>query len=158
MQVLDCLNQVADFHRTFQHPILETPQIPSKQRCNLRVALIAEELKELEEAIESKDIVGVADALADIQYVLSGAVLEFGLGEKFRELFDEVQRSNMSKACATLAEAEETMKHYAEKGTESYYKEIEGKFLVYRTSDDKTLKNINYSPADLEQILNVSAE
>lgn len=158
MQVLDCLNQVADFHRTFQHPILETPQIPSKQRCNLRVALIAEELRELEEAIESKDIVGVADALADIQYVLSGAVLEFGLGEKFRELFDEVQRSNMSKACATLAEAEETMKHYAEKGTESYYKEIEGKFLVYRTSDDKTLKNINYSPADLEQILNVSAE
>lgn len=158
MQVLDCLNQVADFHRTFQHPILETPQIPSKQRCNLRVALIAEELKELEEAIESKDIVGVADALADIQYVLSGAVLEFGLGDKFRELFDEVQRSNMSKACATLAEAEETMKHYAEKGTESYYKEIEGKFLVYRKSDDKTLKNINYSPADLEQILNVSAE
>ncbi|MFD2522018.1 nucleoside triphosphate pyrophosphohydrolase family protein [Emticicia soli] len=158
MQVLDCLNQVADFHRTFQHPILETPQIPSKQRCNLRVALIAEELRELEEAIESKDIVGVADALADIQYVLSGAVLEFGLGEKFRELFDEVQRSNMSKACATLAEAEETMKHYAEKGTESYYKEIEGKFLVYRTSDDKTLKNINYSPADLEGILNVKAE
>lgn len=158
MQVLDCLNQVADFHRTFQHPILETPQIPSKQRCNLRVALIAEELKELEEAIESKDIVGVADALADIQYVLSGAVLEFGLGDKFRELFDEVQRSNMSKACATLAEAEETMKHYAEKGTESYYKEIEGKFLVYRKSDDKTLKNINYSPADLEQILNISAE
>lgn len=158
MQVLDCLNQVADFHRTFQHPILETPQIPSKQRCNLRVALIAEELRELEEAIESKDIVGVADALADIQYVLSGAVLEFGLGDKFRELFDEVQRSNMSKACATLAEAEETMKHYAEKGTESYYKEIEGKFLVYRKSDDKTLKNINYSPADLEQILNISAE
>ncbi|WP_337044154.1 nucleoside triphosphate pyrophosphohydrolase family protein [Emticicia sp. 17c] len=158
MQVLDCLNQVADFHRTFQHPILETPQIPSEQRCNLRVALIAEELKELEEAIENKDIVAVADALADIQYVLSGAVLEFGLGEKFRALFDEVQRSNMSKACKTIEEAEATMQHYAAKGTESYYKEIEGMFLVYRKGDDKTLKNINYSPANLEEILNENTQ
>jgi len=155
MQVLDCLNQVADFHRTFQHPILETPQIPSKQRSDLRVALIAEELKELEEAIEEKDIVAVADALADIQYVLAGAILEFGLGNKFRELFDEVQRSNMSKACETIEEAEATMKFYAEqKGVESYYKEKEGKYLVYRKGDDKTLKNINYSPADLKTILN----
>lgn len=155
MQALDCLNQVADFHRTFQHPILETPQIPSKQRSDLRVALIAEELKELEEAIEEKDIIAVADALADIQYVLAGAILEFGLGNKFRELFDEVQRSNMSKACATIEEAEATMKFYAEqKGVESYYKEKEGKYLVYRKGDDKTLKNINYSPADLETILN----
>jgi len=153
MQVLDCLNQVADFHRTFQHPILEHPQIPSQQRCDLRISLIAEELKELEEAIVEKDIVAVADALADIQYVLSGAILEFGLGDKFRELFDEVQRSNMSKACNTIEEAEATIKHYAEKGTESYYKEIEGMFLVYRKSDDKTLKNINYSPANLEKIL-----
>ncbi|UTA69374.1 nucleoside triphosphate pyrophosphohydrolase family protein [Emticicia sp. 21SJ11W-3] len=155
MQAIDCLNQVADFHRTFQHPILETPQIPSKQRCDLRVSLIAEELKELEEAIEEKDIVAVADALADIQYVLAGAILEFGLGDKFRALFDEVQRSNMSKACTTIEEAEATMKFYAEeKGVESYYKEKEGKYLVYRKGDDKTLKNINYSPADLQTILN----
>ena len=158
MQALDCLNQVADFHRTFQHPILKSPQIPSEQRCKLRVSLIAEELKELEEAIEQKDIVSVADALADIQYVLAGAVLEFGLGDKFRELFDEVQRSNMSKACTSVAEAEETMKHYAEKGTESYYKEVEGKFLVYRKGDDKTLKNINYSPADLQRVLGIPAD
>ena len=97
----------------------------------------------------------VADALADIQYVLAGAILEFGLGEKFRELFDEVQRSNMSKACHNIEEAEATVKYYAvEKGTVAYYKEIDGKFLVYRKEDDKTLKNINYSPADLKSILN----
>jgi predicted HAD superfamily Cof-like phosphohydrolase len=153
MQSLDCLNQVAEFHRTFKHPILDTPQIPSKLRSDLRVSLIAEELKELQEAIDNNDIVEVADALADIQYVLAGAVLEFGLGEKFRELFDEVQRSNMSKACNSAEEAEATIAHYAAKGTESYYKEIEGKFLVYRKGDDKTLKNINYSPADLKSIL-----
>lgn len=154
MQNLDCLNQVAEFHRTFKHPILDKPQIPSKHRCDLRVSLISEELKELQEAIDDNNIVEVADALADIQYVLAGAILEFGLGEKFRTIFDEVQRSNMSKACNTVEEAEATMKHYAEKGTESYYREIEGKFLVYRTGDDKTLKNINYSPADLASIVN----
>jgi predicted HAD superfamily Cof-like phosphohydrolase len=121
------------------------------------VSLIAEELKELQEAIDDNNIVEIADALADIQYVLAGAILEFGLGEKFRTLFDEVQRSNMSKACNSVEEAEATMKHYAEKGTESYYKEIEGKFLVYRKGDDKTLKNINYSPADLKSIIAVGS-
>lgn len=153
MKQLDSLNQVADFHRTFKHPILETPTIPEEDRCRLRVALLAEELKELEVAILEKDIVEIADALCDLQYVLSGAVLEFGLGEKFRDLFDEVQRSNMSKACETVEEAEATVAHYQAKGSECYYKEDNGKFLVYRTSDNKTLKNINYSPADLGKVL-----
>ena len=153
MYQLDCLNQVAEFHQTFKHPILETPQIPSKERCDLRVLLIAEELKELEVAIAEKDLVEIADALCDIQYVLAGAVLEFGLGEKFRELFDEVQRSNMSKACENVEEAEATVAHYKAKGTDCYYKPDGAKFLVYRTSDNKTLKNINYSPADISSIL-----
>ena len=83
------LTSVAEFHKTFQHPILETPQIPSEARCKLRVSLIAEELKELEEAIAAKDLVEVADALCDIQYVLSGAILEFGMKDKFNTLFEE---------------------------------------------------------------------
>ncbi len=148
------LNSVAEFHKTFKHPILNKPQIPSEDRCNLRVSLIAEELKELEEAIADKDIVEVADALADIQYVLSGAILEFGLGNKFKALFDEVQRSNMSKTCKAMEEAEATMKHYMDKdGTESYIEESDGHYLVYRKGDNKTLKSINYSPADLKSIL-----
>ena len=57
------LTSVAEFHKTFQHPILEAPAIPDEGRCQLRVALIAEELKELQEAIENKDIVEIADAL-----------------------------------------------------------------------------------------------
>ena len=81
MQQPDTLNQVADFHNTFKHPILSQPTIPSDDRCRLRVALIAEELKELEVGILEMDIVEVADALADIQYVLAGAILEFGLGD-----------------------------------------------------------------------------
>ncbi|NJN25788.1 MAG: nucleoside triphosphate pyrophosphohydrolase family protein [Cyclobacteriaceae bacterium] len=155
MEVLDALNQVAEFHRTFKHPVEKEPMIPSRERCALRVALIREELEELEAAIRDNDIVEIADALCDIQYVLSGAVLEFGLGEKFRKLFDEVQRSNMSKSCATASEAEETVKYYKEsRGVDCYYKEVDGHFLVYRKGDEKTLKSINYSPANLLGILN----
>lgn len=153
MQKLNALSQVADFHRTFHHPVLENPQIPPKERAELRVSLIAEELKELEEAIEAKDIVEVADALCDIQYVLAGAVLEFGLGDKFVELFDEVQRSNMSKACATEGEAKATVDHYEAKGFPCEYEQDGDKFLVFRTADRKTLKSINYSPADLKSII-----
>ena len=135
-------------------PILDNPQIPSEKRCKLRVALIAEELKELEAAIEDKDIVEVADALCDIQYVLSGAILEFGLGEKFKDLFDEVQRSNMSKSCSTREEAKATIEHYLENhDTVCHVEESDGHYLVYRTEDQKTIKSINYSPADLKSII-----
>lgn len=154
MDKIDPLNQVADFHRTFQHPILPTPQVPSEDRCKLRVSLIAEELEELQDAIKDKDIVEIADALCDIQYVLSGAILEFGLGDKFRELFEEVQRSNMSKACENEEEAKQTVEHYKKKkDTDAYYEQRDGKWLVYRVGDNKTLKSINYSPADLKSII-----
>ena len=154
MEQINSLNQVADFHTTFNAPILDTPQIPSEQRCELRVNLLQEELNELSQAIKDNDLVEITDALCDIQYVLSGAVLEFGLGDKFVELFNEVQRSNMSKACDTQQEALMTLSHYKKKdGTEGYYKKINGKFLVYRASDDKVLKSINYSPANLKDIL-----
>jgi predicted HAD superfamily Cof-like phosphohydrolase len=154
MQQPDALNQVAEFHKTFKHPILPHPGIPSEDRCKLRVALIAEELKELEVAILEKDIVEVADALCDIQYVLSGAILEFGLADKFKELFEEVQRSNMSKACDSEEEAKKTVEHYRKKdGTECYYLQEGEKWLVYRKSDNKTIKSIGYSPANLQKIV-----
>ncbi len=149
------LTSVAAFHDTFNMPILSHPTIPDEKRCELRVSLLQEELNELMEAIEQKDIVGVADALADLQYVLSGAVLEFGLAPQFKALFDEVQRSNMSKTCPSLEVALETQKYYKDhKNTDSYIKEQEGEYLVYRAEDHKVLKSIQYSEADLEGILN----
>ena len=154
MQKLDSLNQVAQFHQTFGAPILAEPTIPSPERCGLRVSLLAEELDELKEAIAANDLVEIADALCDLQYVLSGAVLEFGLGEKFVDLFNEVQRSNMSKACQSLEEAEYTVKFYQDKdGTEAEIKEEHGVWKVFRKSDNIVLKSINYSPADLVSIL-----
>jgi predicted HAD superfamily Cof-like phosphohydrolase len=157
MRQPDTLNLVLAFHQLFKHPILPNPSIPAKNRCNLRVALLSEELEELKVAILEHDIVGVADALCDIQYVLSGAILEFGLGDKFAQLFEEVQRSNMSKACNSEDEAKATVDyHFNKDGTECYYKQEEGKWLVYRKSDNKTIKSINYSPADLEGIVTIS--
>ena len=57
MKQPESIDLVAEFHRTFKHPILSTPTIPDEKRCKLRVDLIGEELNELEEAIEMKDIV-----------------------------------------------------------------------------------------------------
>lgn len=148
------LNAVSEFHETFKAPILDIPQIPSTDRCELRVSLLQEELNELKQAIEDNNLVEIADALADLQYVLSGAVLEFGLKDKFNTLFNEVQRSNMSKACRSQQEALETLSYYKQKdGTEGRYEEINGKYIVYRSSDNKVLKSVGYSPASLEDII-----
>ena len=154
MQMPDALEAVARFHRTFRAPVLDEPIIPSPERCALRVSLLAEELEELKAAIAADDLVEVADALCDLQYVLSGAVLEFGLGEKFKALFDEVQRSNMSKLCRTRAEAEATQAYYRQRsGAAASIHEIDGGFLVLREPDHKVLKSVNYSPADLNTLL-----
>jgi predicted HAD superfamily Cof-like phosphohydrolase len=148
------LNAVALFHETFGHPILDEPTIPEESRKVLRVNLLTEEVKELQHALKSEDIVEVADALADIQYVLSGAIHEMGLGHKFNEIFEEVQRSNMSKMCKTIEEAEATIEHYG--GSEVAHmvpSDATQGYVVYRTSDMKILKSINYSPADIKSII-----
>ncbi len=153
MNKTNYIKSVEEFHKTFNAPVLDEPTIPDEKRCELRVNLIQEELNELQEAIQENDIVEVADALCDIMYVLSGAVLEFGLKDQFDTLFDEVQRSNMSKACITLEDAKATVQHYNNKGTECRVEKLNGKYIVYRQSDDKVMKSVKYSPADLKGIL-----
>lgn len=147
------VKNVEEFHRLFDHPVLAAPKIPSAERCSLRVRLIQEELDELTEAMEKGDLVGVADALCDIQYVLAGAILETGFADKFKTLFEEVHRSNMSKACSSEADAEHSADHYRKTGVECYVKEKDGYFLIYRSSDNKTLKPLNYSPAALSDLI-----
>lgn len=91
------------------------------------------------------------DALLDLQYVLSGAVLENGFGDIFDEGFAEVHRSNMSKACNTEDEALDTTAHYSpipcNFNTDKY------PIIVYRLPDMKVLKSVNYSPANLQPII-----
>jgi len=152
----DSLKQTFDFHSQFNVDVLASPAMPAPARSALRVNLLQEELNELKEAIASNDLVEVADALADIQYVLSGTALEFGMGACYKELVDEVHRSNMSKAAKTEQEAQETVEHYRNKdGTEAYYeRQPDGTFNIYRRSDKKTLKSVRYSRADIRSIVN----
>ena len=108
----------------------------------------------MKEAIEKGDVVEVADALADLMVVLCGSILEFGMGDKFDSIFENIHNSNMSKACSSHKEAIETLLHYKQKdGTEGVYKEEDGKWLVYRKEDNKVLKSVNYSPANLKDII-----
>lgn len=94
---MTALEKVNEFHEAFGVNIEKVPIIPAKERCELRQNIIQEEVDELKAAWESGNLVEVADALADIHYVIMGTVLEFGLQDKYQEIFSEVHRSNMSK-------------------------------------------------------------
>ena len=88
-------SSVKKFMETFGQEVKNKAEFPSEKIQDLRVSLIDEELSELKEAIENKDIKEVADALTDILYVTYGAGHAFGVD--LDQCFDEVQRSNMSK-------------------------------------------------------------
>ena len=86
---------VKKFMETFGQEIKEKASFPNDKITSLRYDLIKEELDELKEAIENKDIKEVADALTDILYVTYGAGHAFGIN--LDKCFEEVQNSNMSK-------------------------------------------------------------
>jgi len=88
-------NSVKKFMETFGQEVRSIAEFPDKKIQNLRVSLIEEELSELKEAINNKDIKEVADALTDILYVTYGAGHAFGID--LDKCFEEVQKSNMSK-------------------------------------------------------------
>jgi len=86
---------VKKFMETFGQEIREKASFPNEKITSLRYDLIKEELDELKEAMENKDIKEVADALTDILYVTYGAGHAFGVD--LDKCFEEVQNSNMSK-------------------------------------------------------------
>lgn len=119
---------VSKFHRVFGLGIQETQTASLGIEKNLlRYKLMREENEEYLEAANSDDLVGVADALGDMLYILCGTIVEHGLQHKIDAVFDEIQRSNMSK----LGE--------------------DGK-PIYR-EDGKVLKGKNYFAPNLKQIL-----
>lgn len=93
---MDTLTLVKEWHESFSVPIEAEPTLP-KTRLPMRLAILEEEVRELREAAEAGDMTEVLDALCDIQYVLDGTFLEFGLHDMKRAAFEEVHRSNMSK-------------------------------------------------------------
>ncbi len=92
------IKAVQDFHEAFglgieQRPIANLPM----PKLQLRFNLMAEENEEYLEAAKNNDLVEVADALGDMLYILCGTILEHGMQYKIEEVFNEIQRSNMSK-------------------------------------------------------------
>jgi predicted HAD superfamily Cof-like phosphohydrolase len=92
------LNAVKEFHQVFGLGVSETPKGDLGESKNrLRYNLMKEENEEYLEAVQNDDKIEIADALGDMLYILCGTIIEHGLQHKIEEVFDEIQRSNMSK-------------------------------------------------------------
>lgn len=116
------------FHNSFGLGVLHQPKADlGLEKNRLRFNLMDEENKEYLEAANEGDLVEVADALGDMLYILCGTILEHGMQYKIEEVFEEIQRSNMSKLGA------------------------DGK-PIYR-EDGKVLKGPNYFKPDIEGVL-----
>ena len=88
-------SKVGNFMKTFGQEVKTKPSLSTEKINKLRIDLIKEELEELTEAMNNKDLLEIADALTDILYVTYGAGHAFGID--LDQCFEEVQNSNMSK-------------------------------------------------------------
>ena len=151
---VDFVNEVEVFNATFGKPNNYEPKIPEKKEWQFVYDFILEELEEYRQACENGDIVEVLDALCDIAYVsLGNGTMLHGLKDKIWPAYQEVQASNMSKACKTEEEAILTVSQRSkEQGEACHFEKLEeGRYIVYRTRDKKVMKNINYFRPDLHQ-------
>ena len=119
---------VKEFHTAFKIGHLETPKADlGLEKNTLRFNLMKEENEEYYEAAKQNDLVEVADALGDMLFILCGTIIEHGMQHKITEIFNEIQKSNMSKLGAD---------------GEPIYRE-----------DGKVLKGPNYFKPDIAKIL-----
>lgn len=119
---------VTEFHTAFKVNMNTTPIADiGKDRNLLRFNLMKEENEEYLEAANNNDLVEVADALGDMLYILCGTIIEHGMQDKIEQVFDEIQKSNMSKL------------------------DENGK-PIYR-EDGKVLKGANYFSPNIKDIL-----
>ncbi len=122
------INAVELFHNSFGLGVSQTMKANlGIEKNSLRYSLMEEENGEYLEAANNGDLVEVADALGDMLYILCGTILEHGMQHKIEEVFEEIQRSNMSKLGAN------------------------GK-PIYR-EDGKVLKGPNYFKPNIQEIL-----
>jgi hypothetical protein len=148
------VSEVEEFNALMNKPNNYEPTIPKEKGEWMFVYnFILEELEEYKQACENGDIVEVLDALCDITYVsLGNGAMLHGLKDKVWEAYQEVQASNLSKACQTEEEAQKTVEvRSAEQGEKCHYEKVDNKFIVYRTRDRKVMKNINYFRPDLKK-------
>lgn len=144
------IEQVEHFNNVFGKINNSVPTLIEEKEAQFIYDFIKEELDEYMEAYKEGDIVEIADAFGDIMYVLSAGILAFGLKDKFKPIYDEIQASNMSKSCDNEEDAIETCKLVSEeKGIETHYEKIGDKFICYRSSDRKVVKSFKFFHPDL---------
>ena len=98
MTLKEVITEVEKFHDAFGIKNHYSPETKlTEAECELRFNLMKEENEEYLEAAKRGDIVEIADALGDQLYILCGTILRHGLQDKIVEVFQEIQRSNMSK-------------------------------------------------------------
>ena len=150
------VNEVEEFNSTMGKPNNYEPTIPEKKEWQFVYDFILEELEEYKEACEKGDIVEILDALCDIAYVsLGNGTMLHGLKDKIWPAYQEVQASNMSKACSSEEEAQATVERCSKEQNEPcHYEKVDKYYIVYRTRDRKVMKNINYFRPDLKQFFN----
>src|ERR1700761_1163542 len=121
---------VAEFHQAFRLPVQDFPNAEiDESLAALRVALLREEVDEFVSASDESDLVGIADALADIVYVIYGTALTYGID--LDSVLREVHRSNMSKL------------------------DSDGKPIL--RDDGKVIKSAKYFPPDVAAVLHRAA-
>ena len=147
------IDEVEEFNAIMGKPNAYEPNIPERKEWEFVYNFILEELEEYREACERGDIVEVLDALCDITYVATGnGTMLHGLKDKIWPAYQEVQASNLSKACKTEDEAKATViQRSSEQGEECHYEKVGEYYIVYRTRDRKVMKNLNYFRPDLRQ-------
>jgi len=152
------VNEVEEFNSTMGKPNNYEPTIPEKKEWQFVYDFILEELEEYKEACEKGDIVEILDALCDIAYVsLGNGTMLHGLKDKIWPAYQEVQASNMSKACSSEEEAQATVERRSKEQNEPcHYEKVDKYYIVYRTRDRKVMKNVNYFRPDLKQFFTKS--
>lgn len=141
-------SKVLQFHQTFGITIADKPSLPSPSDKELRKNLILEEAREFVAAADKNDIVGVADALADLLYVVYGAAITYGLD--MEPIYSEIHESNMSKLWdkEALNSKDDSFwnDHWCARANDDLA-------VVYRSSDGKVIKSPKYRPANLAPII-----
>ena len=150
------VSEVEEFNAVMGKPNNYNPVIPDEKEWMFVYNFILEELEEYKHACETNNIVEVLDALCDITYVsLGNGAMLHGLKDKVRPAYQEVQASNLSKACSSEEEAQATVElRSKEQGEACHYEKVDKYYIVYRTRDRKVMKNINYFRPDLSKFFN----
>jgi hypothetical protein len=149
------VSEVEEFNAVMGKPNNYIPNIPEEKEWMFVYNFILEELEEYKHACETGNIVEVLDALCDITYVsLGNGAMLHGLKDKVWPAYQEVQASNLSKACSSEEDAQATVETRSkEQGEACHYEKVGIHYIVYRTRDRKVMKNIKYFKPDLTQFL-----